>query len=1585
MVRPSLRCRPRTLLTCLFPPRLPPRPRLPLRVLLLLLGVIILAGAGQASPLPNAQVPPPLADWTDWVLWDEPTHSCPRLEGDHEDHRPCAWPARLELDLDTTGGRFGLDVRVFATRPIPVPLPGDGETWPQEVRVSGGNGTLPVVGRGNQPVVWLPAGHYRLEGRLRWERLPPALTLPPQVALLGLRVAGRDLPFPVRNEQGQVWLSDQAPAPVPASVAAPEDRFHLQVFRRLEEGVPPRLTTRLILEVAGRPREISLPATLPAGVIPMALVSPLPARLEADGRLVLQARPGRWDLSLQARYPQETTAFPFPELPAPWPAEELWVYQANTAVRLTEPRGAPALDPRQTELPADWRSLPAYRLTPGVTLHLDVIRRGDPQPEPDQLRLQRRLWLDFDGQGFSVRDRITGTLTAGWRLDAGPGMDLGRVVLDGEPQSITLDQASNAAGVEVRRGQLDLNADSRLPRTTRLAATGWARDFSQVSADLNLPPGWRLLAALGVDRAPGSWLAAWTLLDFFLVLVITLAVGRLFGWWAAALALVALVLTWQEAEAPRYVWLSLLAAIALGRVLPASSGLARWVRAFRLGSILVLALIAIPFLAGQLRLGLYPQLEHPYLSQPTPGQALKTDLAGEGGMLPLEAEAYDDQAPRPVPAAPPAPGTGQSLASRGKAVSRLESRVSGWEGKASATGADLKRLDPDALTQTGPGLPDWRWNQVQLHWQGPVQMGQELRLFLIPPGLNLALAVLRLLLMAGLIFVLLGGPDVFKGPGPRWRWGRGKQPRPGELATLWLAGGLAFLTLSATDSRADALPGPELLNELKARLLAAPDCQPRCAEIPSLNLIARPDQLRLELDVDAAAPVGIPLPAQTGQWLPSRVEIDGEPATALLRGAEGHLWVLVAAGRQRLTLAGALPPRERISLPLPLRPRQVTVTSDGWRVAGVGDNGVPEIQLLLTRETAADVRQSAGDGAGHDAAADSAITRPAHEGQTAGEEAGQAGAANGSTNPLRHARQSAGEEAGVGEATAQPGQPMANDGHSPPVAGPEDAAEGASGQPASPAQPGRDDKDSPSVASTVATLPPFLELERTLVLDLSWRIQSRLRRLTPPEAPLTLAIPLLPGEAVLTPGLKVSAGLLTAHLPAGETDLVWESQLTPAAELTLIAPATPDWTEIWRLDASPLWHVQVAGLAPVHHQSPAGLWQPEWRPWAGETLRLTISRPAGAPGTSLTVDASELTLRPGDRATETRLRLILRASRGGRQPVSLPAGAELQTVTLDGIAQPIRQEEGQVLLPVHPGTQEAVLTWNEDRGIATQLTTPAVGLGIPSVNAATRIELGQDRWVLWARGPTLGPAVLFWSLIPLILVAALALARLPLSPASAWQWGLLLLGLTQAPAAGAVVVVAWLLALAWRGAKGPGLNDRAFNLAQIGLVLLSFQALGALAAAIAEGLLGQPEMQIAGNGSGSASGITQLLWYQDRATETLPQPGVISVPLWVYRLLMLAWALWLANSLLNWLRWGWGCFSAGGLWRKSPRPAFGRWGKAGVANDRARKEARDGTTDGNAKGHASSSAAAPSPSTTGPAGTTRAGTGSEEEDPWTKG
>jgi hypothetical protein len=42
----------------------------------------------------------------------------------------------------------------------------------------------------------------------------------------------------------------------------------------------------------------------------------------------------------------------------------------------------------------------------------------------------------------------------------------------------------------------------------------------------------------------------------------------------------------------------------------------------------------------------------------------------------------------------------------------------------------------------------------------------------------------------------------------------------------------------------------------------------------------------------------------------------------------------------------------------------------------------------------------------------------------------------------------------------------------------------------------------------------------------------------------------------------------------------------------------------------------------------------------------------------------------------------------------------------------------------------------------------------------------------------------------------------------------------------------------------------------------------------------------------------------------------LSVPMMVYRILMLGWSLWMALSLLDWLRWGWSCFASGSIWKK---------------------------------------------------------------------
>ncbi len=56
-------------------------------------------------------------------------------------------------------------------------------------------------------------------------------------------------------------------------------------------------------------------------------------------------------------------------------------------------------------------------------------------------------------------------------------------------------------------------------------------------------------------------------------------------------------------------------------------------------------------------------------------------------------------------------------------------------------------------------------------------------------------------------------------------------------------------------------------------------------------------------------------------------------------------------------------------------------------------------------------------------------------------------------------------------------------------------------------------------------------------------------------------------------------------------------------------------------------------------------------------------------------------------------------------------------------------------------------------------------------------------------------------------------------------------------------------------------------------------------------------------------------WFVDRTASALPGPVVYSLPLWVYRTTMFAWALWVALGLARWLRFAWRAWSSGGFWR----------------------------------------------------------------------
>ena len=76
---------------------------------------------------------------------------------------------------------------------------------------------------------------------------------------------------------------------------------------------------------------------------------------------------------------------------AHWDASEVWSVESRPELRLIEIEGAAAVDPAQTEMPEEWKQLPAYRVEPGGGLRLVEKRRGNEGGAADRLTARAHL------------------------------------------------------------------------------------------------------------------------------------------------------------------------------------------------------------------------------------------------------------------------------------------------------------------------------------------------------------------------------------------------------------------------------------------------------------------------------------------------------------------------------------------------------------------------------------------------------------------------------------------------------------------------------------------------------------------------------------------------------------------------------------------------------------------------------------------------------------------------------------------------------------------------------------------------------------------------------------------------------------------------------------------------------------------------------------------------------------------------------------------------------------------------------------------------------------------------------------------
>jgi len=331
----------------------------------------------------------------------------------------------------------------------------------------------------------------------------------------------------------------------------------------------------------------------------------------------------------------------------------------------------------------------------------------------------------------------------------------------------------------------------------------------------------------------------------------------------------------------------------------------------------------------------------------------------------------------------------------------------------------------------------------------------------------------------------------------------GKSQPAGIIAVGLLTGLLAITPQAKAE-----YPDSQLLQQLQQRLLEAPDCVPRCAEIVAADVQVGAETINMTLSVHAMENVAIPLPGSAQGWRPEIISLDGAGGVRVLKAPNGSLWMQVVPGRHTVTLRGSIPAVDSLEIPFVTPPRVIEVNSDAWFVAGTKDKRLISGSLQLTR------LQSASDGDGN-------------------------------------------------------------------------------------------------VRWESSRFPVFARIQRVIELDLDWRVRTTVYRVAPTQGALTLDIPLLAGETIVSGDFTVTDDHVLVSMNPQQQSVSWISNLPLQSPLSLQAADSASWQEVWHFAVGNIWNAEFDGIPESNTSNDAyGIRTAVFHPRGGETLTLAATRPA---------------------------------------------------------------------------------------------------------------------------------------------------------------------------------------------------------------------------------------------------------------------------------------------------------------------------------------------------------------------------------------
>ncbi|MGE4519813.1 MAG: hypothetical protein AB7E04_09935 [Desulfobacteraceae bacterium] len=864
------------------------------------LAVLTVIFMSSISGICSAENPEDLNKWKDFLVYGEEKYLCvPEFSDDSRFH--CTWPGVLNLEIHEDKILFSQKITLLTDSYVR--LPGNLENFPVHVKKDGS--LIPVTIYNKAPACFPGKGEFNITGEIPFSNIPDFINLPDFSG--GCRIVSKTdrISSPYTDSGNILWLKKDL-----SGSERLKEHIRISVFRKIKDSLPCEIESVYKINVSGSTRQ----ERISTGNIPGQIAyvnSPLPLKIEKNGSFIAQVKPGEYEISIKNIVPY------MPSDLGPFNSgytQEIIALEKEPGVRISNIKNLKTIDPKNTDIPDSWKKFPAYILLPGEKIVFEETVKGILSQQPE-VKLEREIWLDFNGKGATIRDQIKGKLyrRTFMGISNESGIAPGKISLNERDQIIT--EKNSSAGVPVNEGSFLLESVSRKDSSPKIFPTGWNMNFSEISGYINIPPAFDILSVSGAKLSGNhTFISKWTLLDIFVLCILFISALKIWNIKWGIIFFICAGAVYHKFYLPPYVWIFLVICSGILN----SKQLKKFFlqkNFFRISfyfiyfsCLLTVFCAAIIFSAQNIKYSVYPSLDSPSQSYRSYSfTAMKQKKVSE---------------------------TDSYLSERSSMVKqRLSDRARQLQMEMEEPVYQTIKNDYE-YTQTGTGIPSW--NNRKIRFENASQ--DKMTIYVLPPFAVRAVYLLNVFFLFVLLLKLIPFKKIFSNLKP--------VSSSGTAAAVFI---IMAVSVFQPQKASAQYPPEHLLKEYKQRLLNEKKFDHQLAVIEHLTLNASKSgggiKLEMIFRINAERDCAVFLPA-TKDLEYDNIYLDSKNHDYILKKQNKTL-TFVPEGIHSLKII-ALSKKDEMELKFDMMPLRLSFNSDGIESKGIENKGFsPLIKLFI--------------------------------------------------------------------------------------------------------------------------------------------------------------------------------------------------------------------------------------------------------------------------------------------------------------------------------------------------------------------------------------------------------------------------------------------------------------------------------------------------------------------------------------------------------------------------------------------------------------------------------------------------------------